>query len=124
MTGPPDLSFSRHLRVRSRTDFLRVQRSGRKVRGRYLILLTTENNLPTPRFGITVSRKHGNAVERNRLKRQIREIQRLHRHSIMPGRDVVAVATRGARQASFGQLEAEYLDLAARAGLRRGSKGP
>ena len=115
----PNLCFPPSFRVRSRSDYLTIQRSGRKVRGRYLILLTIENNLRSSRFGITVSKKNGNAVKRNRVKRRIREIQRLNRQSFVSGNDVVMIARREAAQASFDEIEAEYLRLARLAGLMK-----
>ena len=118
---PPDFTFPRSLRVRSRADYLKIQRSGQKMGGRYLILLSMDNELPTSRFGITVSRKTGNAVTRNRVKRRIRELQRFNRDSVVPGKDIVIIATRKAPEATFERMKMEYTDLIKRAGLSRGS---
>jgi len=115
-----DRSFPRSARVRSRADYLKIQRSGKKMGGRYLILLSMDNGLPASRFGITVSRKTGNAVTRNRIKRRIRELQRLHRESIVPGKDIVVIATRMASEATFETMQAEYTNLVERAGLAEG----
>ncbi len=109
--------FPRSVRVRARADYLKLQRSGRKIRGRYLILLTLANDLPASRFGITVSRKTGNAVTRNRIKRRLRELQRLNLGRVSTGRDVVIIAARDASGATFAELERDYLDLLKRAGL-------
>ena len=89
--------------------------------GRYLIILSMDNDLPASRFGITVSRKTGNAVARNRVKRRIKELQRLNRDSIVPGKDIVVIATREAPKATFEKMEIEYTDLIRRAGLDRRS---
>ena len=113
----PDLRFPRSVRVRSRTDYLKVQRSGQKVGGRYLIILSMNNGLPASRFGITVSRKTGNAVTRNRIKRRIRELQRLNRDNVVAGKDIVVIATRKASGAAFRDLEEEYRALMLKAGL-------
>jgi ribonuclease P protein component len=118
-----DLTFPRSAKVRSRTDYLRIQRSGRKTGGRYLILLSMDNNLPASRFGITVSRKTGNAVTRNRTKRRIREIQRLSRDMVVPGKDIVVIATREASTAEFEDMKTEYSNLISRAGLARAEAG-
>ena len=116
-----DLTFPRSVRVRSRADYLKIQRSGRKLGGRYLIILSMDNGLPAARFGITVSRKTGNAVTRNRVKRRIRELQRLNRDIVVPGKDIVVIATREASEATFEKMKMEYADLIKRAGLTRGS---
>ena len=116
-----NLTFPRSVRVRSRADYLKIQRSGRKMGGRYLIILSMDNDLSASRFGITVSRKTGNAVARNRVKRRIKELQRLNRDSIVPGKDIVVIATREAPKATFEKMEIEYADLIRRAGLDRRS---
>ena len=117
-----DQTFPRSIRVRKRAVYRKVQRSGRKTGGRYLILLSMDNDLPASRFGITVSRKTGNAVTRNRIKRRIRELQRLNRSSILSGKDIVVIATRQAAEATFEGMEAEYIDLLRRAGLTKGPR--
>jgi ribonuclease P protein component len=116
-----DFTFPRSIRVRSRADYLKIQRTGQKMGGRYLILLSMDNELPTSRFGITVSRKTGNAVTRNRVKRRIKELQRFNRDSVVPGKDIVIIATRKAPEATFERMKMEYTDLIKRAGLSRGS---
>jgi ribonuclease P protein component len=121
LTARADLRFPRIVRVRSRGDYLRIQNRGKKIRGRYLILLAIHNNLPVSRFGITVSKRIGNAVRRNSIKRKIREIQRLNRDNIDPGHDVVVIARQRASEATFRQLEAEYLRLARNGGLMQGA---
>ena len=115
--SPSTLKFPRSVRIRSRADYLRIQRNGRGHRGRYLILLHNANNLPTSRFGITVSRKIGNAVARNRLKRKFREIQRLNRHRILPGNDIIMIARGPAGQAEFNEIETEFMKLALKSGI-------
>ena len=119
LRGPLDFSFPPAVRIRSRTDFLKVQRNGKKLRGRCFTLLTLRNDLPSSRFGITVSRKIGNAVERNRVKRRIREIQRLWRREVLPGNDIVVIARRDALTAPFEEMEGEFLRLVRNAGLAR-----
>ena len=112
-----DFTFPRSVRVRSRADYLKIQRSGRKTGGRYLIILSMENDQPASRFGITVSRKTGNAVVRNRIKRRIRELQRLNHDRVVPGKDIVVIATREASRATFEGMRSEYNTLMKKAGL-------
>jgi ribonuclease P protein component len=76
-----------------------------------------DNNLSDTRFGITVSRKTGNAVTRNRIKRRIREILRQNRRNVIAGQDIVVIATREAPGASFDQMRSEYIFLMDKAGL-------
>jgi len=89
--------------------------------GRYLIILSMDNDLSASRFGITVSRKTGNAVTRNRVKRRIKELQRLSRCNVISGKDIVVIATREAPKADFESMKSEYTNLIQRAGLSRRS---
>ena len=119
LTGQADLSYPRAVRIRSRNDYLRIQNVGSKTRGSFFILLIASNDLPISRFGITVSRKSGNAVKRNSIKRKIREILRLNRGRFLPGNDIVVVARHRASEAAFSQMEEELLELSQRAGLTK-----
>ncbi len=112
-----DLRLPVSARLRARSDYLRVQKKGKMIKGRFLILLSLENGLTNSRFGLTVSGKLGNAVKRNRIRRRIREIERFHRHQIKSGFDIVAIARGRARSADYNEMKEEYLELAKSAGL-------
>jgi ribonuclease P protein component len=101
--------------LRTRRDFLRVQARGVKLRGRLLILLCAEGELSTTRLGLTVSRKVGNAVCRNRVRRRLREIMRLHGELHRAGVDYVIVALPDAARAGFIDLREELTWLLTRA---------
>lgn len=63
----------------------------------------------TSRLGLTVSRKMGNAVQRNRIKRVVRDLFRRHRPSLLPrAYDLVVNARRGIGKASYAELEAAF----------------
>jgi ribonuclease P protein component len=115
--NPLDRSFPKSARILSRADYLITQREGKRFSGAHLILLCRENGLGLSRFGQTVSRKTGNAVRRNAIKRRFREVQRLNKHQILPGFDVVVIPRKKTGEASFQTLESEYIELAMQAGL-------
>ena len=83
----------------------------------FLVLYAKKNRTDCNRVGITVSKKLGHAVVRNRTRRRLREVYRLHESRFSPGWDIVVVARTRAVTASFDQLTESYLSLAARAGI-------
>ena len=117
------LSFPRQRRIRKRREYLLVQGRGRRISGRnYLFFVRPRVDLPlggvaTPaRFGITVTRKVGNAVARNRIKRIVREGCR-HLASKFPvGLDLVVVARPSAVDVNFRTFCGELTDLLSRLG--------
>lgn len=87
----------------------------------YLVLYARKNRTHTNRVGITVSKKLGKAHIRNRIRRRLREIYRLHEELFQPGWDIVVVARSRAIDAEFSKLTGSYLGLAERAGILRNS---
>ncbi len=83
----------------------------------FLVLYARKNRMPYNRVGITVGKKLGHAVVRNRIRRRLREVYRLHEDSFTPGWDIVVVARSRAISASFSQLTDAYLSLAGKAGI-------
>ena len=92
----PDLtaqfSFPRTDRLTSRRQFTTVYEAGRRVRGCVVTVFGLENRLGHCRVGFTVTRKLGNAVVRNRIKRILREIYRVNRLSSTGSLDLVVNA--------------------------------
>ena len=71
--------------------FRRLYRSGKNAANRYLVLYCRGNGSKGNRIGITVNAKLAHAVHRNRVRRQLREIYRLHEQEFQPGHDLVVV---------------------------------
>ena len=86
-----DRSFGKSVRLKGRTDFLETIRGSesRKLRGAYCSIFVAGSNEGSTRFGISISRKVGNAVRRNRLKRVIREYLRNNKPLWPKGRRIV-----------------------------------
>ena len=82
-----------------------------------LVLYARPNRTGRNRIGITVSKKLGHAVVRNRTRRRLREIYRLHEDQFQPGWDLVVVARCRAVDAEFQRLTKSYLNLARKAGI-------
>ena len=82
-----------------------------------MVLYARKNRTGTNRVGITVSKKLGHAVVRNRVRRRLREVYRLNEAKFQPGWDIVVVARTKAINASFQTLTNNYLSLARKAGI-------
>ena len=83
----------------------------------YLVLYARRNRTQGNRVGITVGKKLGHAVVRNRVRRRLREVYRLNEARFAPGWDIVVVARSRCIHADFGKLTAAYLSLAEKAGI-------
>jgi len=92
----PDLSFRPEHRVRKQEDFERIYQARIFAADDVLIANGDGNNLPHPRLGLSVSKKVGNAVVRNRWKRLIREAFRLNREQLPAGIDLIIRPQKGA----------------------------
>jgi ribonuclease P protein component len=94
-------------RLKNRPDFLAVQ-AGEKRRGSTFLMEVLDRNTPEAdaRVGFTVTKRQGNAVERNRMRRRLKEAVRLSAgFSMKPGHDYVIVARRDVLNVPFGQLK-------------------
>jgi len=84
-----------------------------------LAMYVRRNRSDENRVGVTVSKKLGKAVVRNRVRRRLREVYRLNESRFLPGWDIVVVARGRAVEASFADLTRSYLSLAKKCGILR-----
>ena len=91
-----DQRYPRRCRLRSRIDFDRVYRRRRSVSDDRLIVYSLPNGLDHSRLGLSVSRKYGGAVARNRFKRLVREAFRLSRGELPTDLDLIVIPRPGA----------------------------
>ena len=89
----------------------------------YLVLYARKNRSTTNRVGITVGKKLGHAVQRNRIRRRLREIYRLEEARFAAGWDIVVVARSRCLTAEFSKLTHAYLSLAEKAGILTDTQG-
>lgn len=82
-----------------------------------LVLYARKNRTGRNRVGLTVSKKLGHAVVRNRVRRRLREIYRLHEEGFSRGWDIVVVARTKAVSCSYEELTRAYLALGKKAGI-------
>jgi ribonuclease P protein component len=107
-------TFAKADRLRKRREFLEVQRAGRKIHVKDLLILVCSRADTSRRVGITVSTKVGVAVQRNRVKRVLREVWRRHRGVLPQGIDVVMIAKRSAADATLAELTLQFHEVGRR----------
>ena len=103
--------FPRECRLHHRAEYDAVYREGRRKAGRDCTVFLRVNGLDHSRFGWSIKRALGTAVRRNRIRRRLREVVRLHRQEIAPGWDLVIHPRSSAATAPFAALEAELMRL-------------
>jgi ribonuclease P protein component len=99
-------TFPKSVRLRKRADFVKLSVSQKKVSVKGFLIVWQSNDYADPRLGVTVSKKVGSAVTRNRVKRLIREVFRLHRLNI-PAVDINIIARKDSVLMDYSSVEIE-----------------
>ena len=127
------LAMQRRYRLTGSKRYSQIHREGGSAANRFLVIRFLSNGLDHSRFGFLVSKRIGNAVVRNRVRRKLREAVRLT--PVKPGWDAVFIARRGTERVKYQELKqatgnllrrtqlAARNDLGAEAGLAAGSTG-
>ena len=90
-------------------EFRRLYAKGQSAVTPYLVVYARKTKRKTNRIGFTVSTKLGKAVTRNRVRRRLREIYRLHEGEFLPGAEIVIVARVRSVDAGYRQLDRALL---------------
>jgi ribonuclease P protein component len=94
-----------------KAEYDAVYRTGKRRSSSHFTAFVKANHLPQSRFGFSIKKALGGAVVRNRIRRRVREIVRLHREEIPAGWDIVIHPKSSVAKAPFEALTAEFLRL-------------
>jgi len=103
--------------LKKTTDFHKVYKTGTSFADKNIVLYIRKNDLTINRLGISVSKKVGNSIVRHRFARLVREVYRLHENIFNSGLDIVVVARRCAKDATYFEIEKSFLSLAGKSHL-------
>ena len=104
-------------RLKKNKEFQRVYQCKKSFIGRYLVLYLKKNDLNYSRFGFVVSKKVGKAVERNKIKRRLKEICRLNFDRFKTGYDLIFIARIKIKGIGYQLVEQEIEKLCGKAGI-------
>lgn len=110
-------SFSASARIRHSSEFQQLRRHGRRFETTHFLIFYLLRSTETQRLGLTVSRKVGNAVVRNQVKRRVREFFRTRRPCLHAGLELSVVARPGAGLLNQGRVEEELSSALGRLAL-------
>ena len=96
--------FRRGDRLKKRYEFRQAQLRGRRIHTPHFLIVVLPNALQNTRLGITVTKKVGTAVQRNRIKRVVREVFRRNRPLFPGSHDIVFIAKRGSTGIDYESL--------------------
>jgi ribonuclease P protein component len=108
-------------KIKRSWQFRKIYKEGVKYFDNLFVLYVLPNNTQQTRIGLTVTKKVGISVQRNRIKRLIREVFR-SLSEIAPGNDLVIIARKAALNLKYSQVQASLNRLLYRAGILRSER--
>ena len=110
--------MQRELRLVKKKDFNNVYRFGKSTANQHFVLYyMPQKQIDRFRLGVSVSKKIGNAVVRNRMRRLIKEIVRLNGDGIKPQTDFILIARKPAVGLAYAEMEQSILHVMRKAGI-------
>lgn len=97
--------------VKSNEEFNLVMNKGKCIKNKYFVMYSIPNNLDKYRFGISVGKKVCNAVHRNKLKRQVRNILDYHKNLYSKSRDYIIIVRKSSLDEKYLILEENLVNL-------------
>ena len=86
------------------SEFKKVFSEGRRIEGKNLIIFILKNDYDFNRLGIIVKKETGKAVVRNKIKRQLKEANRLLKKKLLPGYDIIVLAKNNIKESDYFEI--------------------
>lgn len=103
--------MDKRYRLRNNMEFKRVYKDGKNYWNRNLILYVRKNNMENSRVGYSITKKIGNSVVRNKVRRRMKEILRLNFSNVKDGYDLIFIPKRNVVDISYKELESAILHI-------------
>jgi ribonuclease P protein component len=104
-------TFGRHERIFKRKDYTTIYDQGVRRHSKHFTMIACRNQAGARRLGVTVSKKAGSAVQRNRIKRLLREFFRLNKSRFSSSQDIVIIAKKDAHTLAYRDVCRELENL-------------
>lgn len=115
--------MQKRYRLCKREDFSKVYKGGKSIANHQFVLYYKGNRaLERFRLGVSASKKVGGAVQRNRIRRRVKEIVRLHADQIKGGYDLILIVRSGAMKLDYAGLEKSIRHVMRKAGIMNSHK--
>ena len=100
------MDFNNTKGLKKDCDFRKVYKHGKSFANRYLVMYILENKSDSSRIGISVSKKVGNAITRNKIRRRIKEAYRLNiDENVKNGYDIIFIARVSCNEAEYKDID-------------------
>jgi ribonuclease P protein component len=106
-------------KLKKNYEFKKVYNEGRYYVEKYVVMYIIMNNSASNRVGFSVSKKVGNSVIRNRVKRLIKEVYRQYSGNTKMGYDIVFTARVGSAEADYKKIESNIVSIIRKAKLKK-----
>lgn len=104
-------SFGKDKKIRKRSEYLTIYEQGARKYSENFTVILLKNQAKSNRLGISVSKKVGDAVKRNRIKRLVREFFRLNKHRLPSSQDIVIIGKKFTPALTYKSICAELESL-------------
>lgn len=106
-----EFTMEKKYRLRKNMEFKKVYSVGKNYWNRNLVLYVRKNNLGETRVGYTITKKHGNAVVRNKIRRRMKEAFRLNFYNVKQGYDLVFIPKKNTGNITYNELEGSMIHI-------------